>query len=180
MSHPKRRSPPSSANATSRAASQRQVRHSGSAAAQDWPQLSVLRHLIRNSRHPWAFSIVVVKQANKARSQAFTAACSGTMATYGSFGQAIAAKRQMELVMDWNRVEGNWKQLKGKVKEKWGKLSDDDLSQNRGQARSVGRQDPGAVWRAEGSGEKARGRVGSGTLLAVRCRRRRPRLGRFA
>jgi uncharacterized protein YjbJ (UPF0337 family) len=29
--------------------------------------------------------------------------------------------------MDWNRVEGNWKQLKGKVKEKWGKLTDDDL-----------------------------------------------------
>ena len=22
--------------------------------------------------------------------------------------------------MDWNRVEGNWKQLKGKVKEQWG------------------------------------------------------------
>ncbi|MGN6764629.1 MAG: CsbD family protein, partial [Rhizobiaceae bacterium] len=21
--------------------------------------------------------------------------------------------------MDWNRVEGNWKQLKGKVKEQW-------------------------------------------------------------
>ena len=31
--------------------------------------------------------------------------------------------------MDWNRVEGNWKQLKGKVKEKWGMLTDDDLSQ---------------------------------------------------
>lgn len=29
--------------------------------------------------------------------------------------------------MDWNRVEGNWKQMKGKVKEKWGKLTDDDL-----------------------------------------------------
>jgi uncharacterized protein YjbJ (UPF0337 family) len=29
--------------------------------------------------------------------------------------------------MDWNRVEGNWKQVKGKVKEQWGKLSDDDL-----------------------------------------------------
>ena len=25
--------------------------------------------------------------------------------------------------MDWNRVEGNWKQVKGKVKEKWGKLT---------------------------------------------------------
>ena len=30
--------------------------------------------------------------------------------------------------MDWNRVEGNWKQLKGSVKEQWGKLTDDDLS----------------------------------------------------
>jgi uncharacterized protein YjbJ (UPF0337 family) len=29
--------------------------------------------------------------------------------------------------MDWNRVEGNWKQFKGNVKEKWGKLTDDDL-----------------------------------------------------
>jgi uncharacterized protein YjbJ (UPF0337 family) len=29
--------------------------------------------------------------------------------------------------MDWNRVEGNWKQIKGKVKEKWGDLTDDDL-----------------------------------------------------
>ena len=30
--------------------------------------------------------------------------------------------------MDWNRVEGNWKQVTGKVKEKWGKLTDDDLT----------------------------------------------------
>ena len=29
--------------------------------------------------------------------------------------------------MDWNRVEGNWKQVKGKIKEKWGMLTDDDL-----------------------------------------------------
>ena len=26
-----------------------------------------------------------------------------------------------------NRVEGNWKQAKGKIKEQWGKLTDDDL-----------------------------------------------------
>jgi len=31
--------------------------------------------------------------------------------------------------MDWNRVEGNWKQMKGKVKEQWGRLTDDDLAQ---------------------------------------------------
>ena len=30
--------------------------------------------------------------------------------------------------MDWNRVEGNWKQFAGKVKAKWGKLTDDDLT----------------------------------------------------
>jgi uncharacterized protein YjbJ (UPF0337 family) len=29
--------------------------------------------------------------------------------------------------VDWNRVEGNWKQVKGKIKEQWGKLTDDDL-----------------------------------------------------
>jgi uncharacterized protein YjbJ (UPF0337 family) len=29
--------------------------------------------------------------------------------------------------MNWDRVEGNWTQLKGKVKEQWGKLTDDDL-----------------------------------------------------
>jgi uncharacterized protein YjbJ (UPF0337 family) len=30
--------------------------------------------------------------------------------------------------MDWNRFEGNWRQLKGKVKEQWGNLTDDDLT----------------------------------------------------
>jgi uncharacterized protein YjbJ (UPF0337 family) len=33
----------------------------------------------------------------------------------------------MEKAMDWNRVQGSWKQVKGNVKEKWGKLTDDDL-----------------------------------------------------
>ena len=29
--------------------------------------------------------------------------------------------------MNHDRIEGNWKQIKGKVKEQWGKLTDDDL-----------------------------------------------------
>jgi uncharacterized protein YjbJ (UPF0337 family) len=29
--------------------------------------------------------------------------------------------------MNWDRIEGNWKQLKGKVTEQWGKLTDDDI-----------------------------------------------------
>jgi len=31
--------------------------------------------------------------------------------------------------MDWNRVAGNWKQVKGAVKQKRGKLTDDDLTE---------------------------------------------------
>jgi len=29
--------------------------------------------------------------------------------------------------MNWDTVKGDWKQFKGKVKETWGKLTDDDL-----------------------------------------------------
>lgn len=29
--------------------------------------------------------------------------------------------------MNWDQVEGRWKQYKGQVKEKWGRLTDDDL-----------------------------------------------------
>lgn len=30
--------------------------------------------------------------------------------------------------MNQDRIEGNWKELKGKVRQKWGKLTDDDLA----------------------------------------------------
>lgn len=29
--------------------------------------------------------------------------------------------------MNWDQVEGNWKQFKGKVLETWGKFTDDEL-----------------------------------------------------
>lgn len=29
--------------------------------------------------------------------------------------------------MNHDRIEGNWKQFKGKLKERWGKLTDDDI-----------------------------------------------------
>jgi uncharacterized protein YjbJ (UPF0337 family) len=29
--------------------------------------------------------------------------------------------------MNWDRIEGNWKTFKGQVRQKWGKLTDDDL-----------------------------------------------------
>jgi len=29
--------------------------------------------------------------------------------------------------MNWDQIAGNWKQVKGVVREKWGKLTDDDV-----------------------------------------------------
>lgn len=34
--------------------------------------------------------------------------------------------------MNWDRVEGNWKQLKGRVHQQWGKLTDDHIEQIKG------------------------------------------------
>ncbi|HTP88961.1 MAG TPA: CsbD family protein [Bryobacteraceae bacterium] len=31
--------------------------------------------------------------------------------------------------MNWDTLEGNWKQMKGSVREQWGKLTDNDLEQ---------------------------------------------------
>jgi uncharacterized protein YjbJ (UPF0337 family) len=30
--------------------------------------------------------------------------------------------------MNWDRIEGNWKKLRGKAQQQWGKLTDDDLT----------------------------------------------------
>ena len=38
--------------------------------------------------------------------------------------------------MNWDRVEGNWKEFKGKAQQKWGKLTNDDLDVIEGKRRS--------------------------------------------
>jgi uncharacterized protein YjbJ (UPF0337 family) len=42
-----------------------------------------------------------------------------------------------EVIMDWNRVSGNWKQVKGAVKQQWGKLTDDDLTEIDGRRETL-------------------------------------------
>ena len=37
--------------------------------------------------------------------------------------------------MNWDRIEGNWKEFKGRVREQWGKLTDADLE------RAAGKRD---------------------------------------
>ncbi len=33
----------------------------------------------------------------------------------------------------WNQIKGNWKQFRGEVQKQWGKLTNDDLDQIRGE-----------------------------------------------
>jgi uncharacterized protein YjbJ (UPF0337 family) len=35
--------------------------------------------------------------------------------------------------MNWDIVQGNWEQLKGKVRQEWGELTNDDIDRIRGQ-----------------------------------------------
>jgi uncharacterized protein YjbJ (UPF0337 family) len=39
--------------------------------------------------------------------------------------------------MNWDQIQGKWKQSLGKVKEKWGKLTDDDLTAINGQREEL-------------------------------------------
>jgi uncharacterized protein YjbJ (UPF0337 family) len=34
--------------------------------------------------------------------------------------------------MNWDRIEGNWKQFAGQARQKWGKLTDDDFEEAAG------------------------------------------------
>ncbi|MEN3147689.1 CsbD family protein [Neorhizobium sp. IRAMC:178] len=39
--------------------------------------------------------------------------------------------------MNWNQVEGNWEQFKGKVQTQWGKLTGDDLDKIAGNRKQL-------------------------------------------
>jgi uncharacterized protein YjbJ (UPF0337 family) len=43
------------------------------------------------------------------------------------------ARKENNTPMNWDRIEGNWKQVKGKAREQWGKLTDSDWDQIAGQ-----------------------------------------------
>jgi uncharacterized protein YjbJ (UPF0337 family) len=39
--------------------------------------------------------------------------------------------------MNWDQIEGKWKEYKGKVKQQWGNLTDDDLDRIEGRREEV-------------------------------------------
>jgi len=39
--------------------------------------------------------------------------------------------------MNWDRIEGNWKQVSGKVRQHWGKLTADDIDRIHGRRQEL-------------------------------------------
>jgi uncharacterized protein YjbJ (UPF0337 family) len=39
--------------------------------------------------------------------------------------------------MNWHQIAGNWRQCKGQVRERWGKLTEDDLEVIRGKREQL-------------------------------------------
>ncbi len=57
--------------------------------------------------------------------------------------------------MNWNIVEGQWDQLKGALKEQWGKLTDDDLTEIAGNRdKMLGKLKEQYGWATEEAEEK--------------------------
>ena len=42
--------------------------------------------------------------------------------------RAVNPPNDEDVIMNKDEIGGNWKQLKGKAKEQWGKLTDDDMT----------------------------------------------------
>lgn len=39
--------------------------------------------------------------------------------------------------MNWDKIKGNWTQMKGSAKSKWGELTDDELTQAGGERDKI-------------------------------------------
>jgi uncharacterized protein YjbJ (UPF0337 family) len=56
--------------------------------------------------------------------------------------------------MNWDRIAGNWKQLQGSARQRWGRLTDDGLEAAAGNRQSLA----GDIQKARGIGHEARKR----------------------
>jgi uncharacterized protein YjbJ (UPF0337 family) len=65
--------------------------------------------------------------------------------------------------MNWDRVKGNWKQLKGRLRAGWGKLTDDHL------VALAGRREicAGRLQEAYGIGREKAGRLAGATVKPI-------------
>lgn len=50
----------------------------------------------------------------------------------GQHARRFSPTSHRETKMNWDRVQGNWKQFKGEAQRQWGKLTDDEIDQVEG------------------------------------------------
>ncbi len=51
--------------------------------------------------------------------------------------------------MNWDRIEGNWEEFKGKAQQQWGKLTNDDLEVIKGNRKELSGKLQGHYGKAE-------------------------------
>ncbi|SLN76899.1 CsbD family protein [Roseisalinus antarcticus] len=39
--------------------------------------------------------------------------------------------------MNWDQIQGNWKEMKGEARARWGELTDDDLTEAQGDREAL-------------------------------------------
>jgi uncharacterized protein YjbJ (UPF0337 family) len=49
-----------------------------------------------------------------------------------ALGYGFALTNTGSKAMNWDQIKGEWKQFQGRVKQQWGKLTDDDLTRIEG------------------------------------------------
>ena len=49
----------------------------------------------------------------------------------------VGHKAEEALAMNWDQIKGNWKQWTGRIKEKWGKVTDNDLTRIAGERQQL-------------------------------------------
>ncbi len=69
--------------------------------------------------------------------------------------------------MNKDEAGGNWKQFKGKVKEQWGKLTDDDMTIIEGKRDQLVGKIQGTLRLSERSGRKKRLIVGKNAMITA-------------
>jgi uncharacterized protein YjbJ (UPF0337 family) len=61
----------------------------------------------------------------------------GASTTSGLKGCKTFAPVRQETEMNWDQVEGKWKEMSGSVKSKWGALTDDDVAKINGNRQEL-------------------------------------------
>ena len=70
-------------------------------------------------------------------------------------------------MMNKDEIGGNWKQFKGKAKEQWGKLTDDDMTVIEGKRDQLVGKNSGTLRLRERSGGKRSQRLGNPQRLPL-------------